>query len=102
MIPVVAERLLGVSLPVEVQGRVVVPVWVVLEGLRGLSRSRATSVPQVDLFWFHQLAGSKVCLQEARGGGCGGEEEGSARKGCSMNSELEKTRGVRTEHYPRD
>lgn len=73
LIPVVAERLLGVSLPVEVQGRGVVPVWVVLEGLKGLSRSRATSVPQVDLFWFHQLAGSKVCLQEAWGVGGRGQ-----------------------------
>lgn len=28
-----------------------------------LSRSGATDVPQVDLFWLRQLAGSKVCLR---------------------------------------
>lgn len=51
------------------RGEAVVPVCVVLEGLRVWSKSRATSVPQVELSQFRQLAVSKVCFQEAWGRG---------------------------------
>lgn len=60
-----------------------------------LSRSGATSVPHIGLFWFHQLAGNEVCLRRHGGRGrC--QERGwhELRAG--------EGRGVKMEHYLRN